>query len=64
MKNMKLRTLALALALSFGLTAMAEARPKSQVHRTASRKSKQAKKALAKKVKPRKAKRPVRHRTA
>ena len=48
---MKLRTLALALALGCGLTAVSEARTKHPVHRVPNRKSK------ARKVKPRKFKR-------
>ena len=47
---MKFRTVALALALGFGLTAASEARPR-QVHKAANRRSK------ARAVKPRKFKR-------
>ena len=51
---MKLRTLALALALGFGLTGVSEARTKHPVHKVPNRKSK------ARSVKPRKIKRPHR----
>jgi hypothetical protein len=50
---MKFRTVALALALGFGLTAASEARTKHPVHKVQNRKSK------ARAVKPRKFRRPV-----
>jgi len=56
---MRLRTLALAVALSFGLTAAGEARQKTVVHHPKNKKYKQSK---ARKVKPRKA--PKNHRNA
>jgi hypothetical protein len=52
---MKLRTLALALALGFGVSAMAEAAPKRVVHRVPKRKSR------ANNVKKRKFRKPQTH---
>ena len=64
MASMKFRTLALALALSTGFTAMAASKVKHKTVVTRSNNVKRAKKALAKKVKPRKARKVARHRNA
>jgi hypothetical protein len=53
---MRIRTLILALALSCGMTVMAEAKTKTTTHRVSAKRSKGYKQNRANKVKPRKAK--------
>lgn len=59
---MRIGTLALALALGCGVTAMAEARQKPATHKVSIKKDKRYKASRASKVKPRKAKRVKSHR--